>query len=165
MENNRRVVKEIIVILLLILLLIFGALSQPGGQKIRKGDDKPTRDVASDDLPISNDASVVENAIEKSDSSPEENKAITEAFSHSGWLNNGAYEVFGVVENVGTITARQVTARVIFKSNDWKRLGEVQALVNNPTLVPGARSDFKVFYRGRDAADVKTYVLLFQIAR
>lgn len=165
MGINRRVVKEVIIILLLILLLIFGALSQPGGPKTVVDGAKGGRDIASDDLTISSDASVVEKAIEESDSPPEENKAIAEVVSHSGWHNNGGYEVFGVVENVGTLTARQVTARVIFKGNNWRRLGEVQTLVDNPTLVPGARSDFKVVYTGRDVAQAKTYVLLFQVAR
>ena len=165
MENNRRVVKEIIIILLLILLLIFGALSQPSGPKTVVDGGKGGRDVSSDDPDTSTDATIVEDAIEKSNSAPEENKAIVETVTHSSWFNNGVYEVFGVVENVGNITARQVTARVIFKGDNWKRLGEIQTLVDNPTLVPGTRSDFKVIYTGSDAAQAKTYVLIFELVR
>lgn len=163
---NRRAVIQVLIILLLVLLLVFWALGAPGSRKriVRRGVPNAGK-VETDNARMPLDETVLEKDEEMSQAPPEEKKPVTEAVSHSGWVNNGAYEVFGEVKNVGNNTARQVKARVIFKNGKWERLGEVENLVDNPTLAPGQKSGFKVVFKTGDPKTVGSYVLLFTVAR
>ncbi len=162
---NRRVAVEVLIVLLLVLLLVFMALSKPQKRTRIDGDAPKTSGVPTDDLSVPLDATIREEPIDPADSPPEENKAIAEVLTHSGMVNEGTYEVFGVVENVGEITARQVTAVVTFKSIKWKLLGKKQTLVDRPTLAPGEQSRFRVILKTDNARDVASYVLLFTVVR
>lgn len=165
-ELNRRAVIQVLIVLLLVLLLAFWALGAIGNHKriVRKGPPETSKiDTGNARIPL--DERILDGEEAKSQSAPEEPKPIPQVISHSGWFNNGAYEVFGQVQNVGSVTARQVKAHVIFKNIVWVKLGEVESLIDNPTLAPGQKSNFKVAYKGGDAEDVRTYVLLFTVAR
>ena len=162
---NRRAVIQVLIVLLLVLLLAFWALGKSGNQRRIVHQGPPEAKVTTENAQVPLDETVLEAPEEMSQAPPEQQKPIPQAVSHSGWFNNGAYEVFGQVQNVGNITARRVRAHVIFKNIVWVKFGEVESLIDNPTLAPGQKSNFKVAYKGSGAKDIRTYVLLFTVAR
>ena len=80
--------------------------------------------------------------------------------THSSWVSNGVYEVFGEVENIGKATGRNIKTRVVFKSPSWfTRLAVVETPINRTTLAPGEKSSFRARYPG-DPNKVGGYVLM-----
>ena len=161
---NKRAVIQVLIILILIILLAFGALAGLFKQRTAVRRINPKTGKVDTNVKLRADQTMLEEKEEASKAPPEENKAIVEAVSHSGWVNNGSYEVFGQVENVGNATARQVKAHVIFKDVQWAKVGETERLIDIPTLAPGAKSGFRVALKTNNPNQVRSYVLLFTLA-
>jgi hypothetical protein len=156
---NKRAVAQLLIILLLIVLVVF--LAGDPIEKVRPLESKPRFK----DAPFSTREGMKEARIGKSGSPPEAPKAVIEPLSHSGWVNQGAYEVFGEVKNVGAATGRDVSAAVTLKDAEWNTLGHADALIDRPRLAPGEKSAFKVRFRTKQPDDVKGYVLIVTISR
>ena len=157
--NKRSLLQVIIIIILLLLLAFWGFSALQGGAREIVWKNRPKQGKF-EDAPLSTNQTLREEPIEPSNSPPEQLKPILRPVSHSGWLNQGVYEVFGEIENEGLATARQVKAKAILKDGDWRRLAELETLVDRPTLAPGQKSKFKVVFRGKDAKKVGSYVLM-----
>jgi len=158
---NRRALIQVLIVLLLILLLAFGAIAGLFNQDrtSRRGNPK-TGKTKTNKADLSTDEGLLEDEDELSKSLPEEAKPIVNAVSHSSWTNNGGYEVFGQVENIGNATGRQIKAHIIFKDVDFQTIGEKEELIDIPTLGPGDRSGFKVTYKTGSPERIRSYVVI-----
>lgn len=152
------------IVLLLGLLLAFGILGNLK-QKVTRREVTPRLGKNVSEAPVGPGESVMEEPVEPIKNPPEEAKPVIESLSHSGWVNNGAYEVFGEAQNNGNRVARQVKANVLFKNGSWEKVGEASAFVNSPTLAPGQKTAFKVVFRTREPDKIGSYVILFSVVR
>ncbi len=113
-----------------------------------------------EDAPLSSNQSIFEREMEELRSATEQEKAVIMPISHSSWINNGVYEVFGEVENIGERPGRNILTRIIYKDPTWfTRLAVVETPVDRPTLAPGQTSAFRSVYRG-NPRHVGSYVLM-----
>lgn len=96
----------------------------------------------------------------------EEQKAIIGVTNHSGWINNGYYEVFGEIENTGQKTGRGISLHVLFKDGNFVTLATVDGPADQPVLRPGEKSSFKIILKNKDKSIlVGSYVVLPQMTR
>lgn len=160
---NRRALVQVLIILLLLSLLAFWQLAPAPKKTVKRkvvgGLSK--KEIFQEQQRLYYDENIQEEPQQRSISPPEQPKATIKPISHSGWVNQqGKYEVFGMVQNNGEQVAHNVMVTVIFKDLAWQRVGEASALVNQPTLPPGAKSAFKVVLNNGDGKAVGSYVLL-----
>jgi hypothetical protein len=160
---NRRALIQVLIILLFLSLIAFWQLAPAPKKTVKRkvigGLSK--KEIFRRQQRLYYDENVQEEPQQHSVSPPEQPKATIKPISHSGWINpQGKYEVFGMVQNNGEHLAHQVMVTVIFKDLAWQRVGEVSALVDQPTLPPGAKSAFKVVLNNADGKAVGSYVLL-----
>lgn len=160
---NRRALVQVLIILLLLSLLAFWQLAPAPKKTVKRKviGGLTKKEIFQEQKQLYYDENIQEEPQQRSVSPPEQPKAVIKPISHSGWLNpQGKYEVFGMVQNNGEQTAHQVMVTVIFKDVAWRRVGEVSALVDQPTLPPGAKSAFKVVLNNANSKAVGSYVLL-----
>jgi len=96
----------------------------------------------------------------------EEPKAIIRVINHTGWLNEGIYEVIGEVENTGALIARGVSFHIIFKDGLFRTLIEVDGPADKTTIGPGDKSTFKIKLDDKEKSElVGSYIVVPQIKR
>ncbi len=96
----------------------------------------------------------------------EEPKAIIRVINHTGWLNEGIYEVIGEVENTGALIARGVSFHVIFKDGSFRTLVEIDGPADKTIIGPGDKSTFKIKLNDKEQSEiVGSYVIVPQLDR
>jgi len=155
----RKVVQPV-VILLLVLLAFWGCDQITNRETPIKRTGPETKGGFSD-APVSPNQTLMEDEMAEMTSPTKQPKAVIMPTSHSSWVKNGVYEVFGEAENVGKATGNRIRARVIVKSPGWReRLKTVETLIDRSTLAPGQKSSFRVRFDGVDPNDIGSYVLM-----
>lgn len=162
---NRRATVITLLILLLILLLVAQAMTTPPKVVQRRSPGGKSIGSAEDSSALVDDPSGLSGAAAAS--STEERKAIVEMANNSGMLNpSGFYEVFGQVQNVGSLAAYDVRIFVTFRDSDFVEVAKLEGPAYKRTLRPGERSDFKVTLPDKGASRrVGSYVTLILIRR
>lgn len=156
---NRSTIIRLATVAVLIALLLWGCARGGVGPKTevqRTGEQNEGR---FEDAPLSDNQSLMEKEMPDMTSATEQKKAVLFP-THSSWVSNGRYEVFGEVENIGQATGRNIKTRVIFKSPNWfTRLAVVETPIDRTTLAPGEKSSFRARYPG-NTKNVGGYVLM-----
>ena len=166
---SRRTTIALIMLLLLLLSLVVLAVTRPPFINIEKTSPppEPTGKLPSErfrDSPVDDGKPPLPEGEEGS--LTEEPKAIIRVINHTGWLNEGIYEVIGEVENTGALIARGVSFHVIFKDGLFKTLVEVDEPADRTTIGPGDKSTFKIKLNDKNKSDiVGSYVIVPQIER
>ena len=162
---NRRATSITLLILLLILLLVAQTLSSPS-KIVKKPAGKQHSVGSTEDTSRRRDIDSTFDELEALSAS-EERKPIVEMVNNSGIRNpSGYYEVFGQIQNIGLVTARNVRVRVTFRDAEFDELALLEAPVDNRTLTPGERSNFKITLPDKKTSSrMGSYVALIVIDR
>lgn len=162
---NRRATTITLLILLLILLLVAQALFSPP-KIVKRPNNKRSGSGSFDGTSRRRDIDSTFDELEAVSAS-EERKPIVEMVNNSGIRNpSGYYEVFGQVQNIGLVTARNVRVKVTFRDAAFDQLALLEAPVDNRTLAPGERSNFKITLPDKNTSSrMGSYVALIMIDR
>lgn len=162
---NRRATTITLLILLLILLLVAQSLLSPP-KIVKRPAGRQGASRSSEDISRRRDIDSTFDELEAVSAS-EERKPIVEMVNNSGIQNPlGYYEVFGQVQNIGFVTARNVRVKVTFRDSSFEELALLEAPVDQRTLIPGQRSNFKVTLPDKKTSSrMGSYVALIIIDR
>lgn len=163
---NRRLVYSLILLFLLILLLVGEANLWPPKRIAKKSPDTSKSDLSLQATKIPLDEGIAAPPETEGESASEQPRAVVIILNHSGWMNDGHYEVFGAVQNTGQLTARGVSLHVIFKKGDFQTITAVNGPADQTVLRPGQKSKFKVVLSSKSlSSEVHSYVILPQLER
>jgi len=156
---NRSTIIRLAIVVVLLLLLFWGCTRGGIGPKTEVRRTGPQNEGRFEDAPLSGNQGRMEREVDETTSAAEQEKAVIHP-THSSWIDNGVYEVFGEVENIGKATGKNIRTRVIFKNPSWfTRLAVVETPIDRPTLAPGQKSSFRARYSG-NPNNVGGYVLM-----